>query len=382
MTYFALVLFVFEAISGFKAKLRFNRESRAAVLWLSLPIWFYLIVLFWTSNVSEGISFVVRSIPWLIIPLVLFVGKPFKKENEIEIFTRIYILASVAFSLISLIYIAIQVFNGEIVYNTSSYFSVMELRNTFDNVPVIHEHPIYGALIAGIALLFISIKGFNKQWINIVCSMILLIFVGISGSRGPILGLLAAYLVFIFGTFNFKKAFLLTLVLSLLLAGIIVVSPLKSRISEVFKTEKIYPEGLHFNSFNLRMGIYKCSWVLGKEVPIYGFGAGDVQYELNQCYASEFKTNAYKNAIYNTHNQFLFYWLAFGSIGFFLIILSYFKYLWRAKVFRNRRYMYFLIFFFVAFLFENILSRNTGILLFVMFNSLFYYQTYMKDDCS
>ena len=60
-------------------------------------------------------------------------------------------------------------------------------------------------------------------------------------------------------------------------------------------------EGLYFNSFNIRMAIYKCSCSIIKDELLIGHGAGDIEKKLTQCY-EEFNTIAFDVQRYNTHN--------------------------------------------------------------------------------
>ncbi|WP_435625852.1 hypothetical protein [Flagellimonas sp.] len=72
------------------------------------------------------------------------------------------------------------------------------------------------------------------------------------------------------------------------------------------------------------MGIYKCCYEIGQKMPWYGLGPGDVQDSLDLCYETNYDTNAFNEGIFNTHSQYLFYWLSFGLVGLFLMIGSYF----------------------------------------------------------
>ena len=127
------------------------------------------------------------------------------------------------------------------------------------------------------------------------------------------------------------------------------------------------------------MAIYNCSISIIKEAPVIGYGPGDVQKELNSCY-EKFNTQAFKKERYNSHNQYLDYLLSFGVIGFIIILYCFLYYLKMArKNPDNKVYFNFLILFYFTFLTENILVRNTGMVLFVTFNCLLAYPILEKQ---
>ena len=127
------------------------------------------------------------------------------------------------------------------------------------------------------------------------------------------------------------------------------------------------------------MAIYNCSLNAIPMAPLIGFGPADVQKALDNCY-TKYKTSAFNEVKYNSHNHFFDYILSFGFIGF-SIILYCFAYFIRVSFFEeNKQYFNFLILMYVSFLFENVLVRNTGIVLFVSFNSLFMYLTLIKKN--
>jgi hypothetical protein len=358
-----------------------KREKWIGLFWLSLPFTLNLLSFLGTDYSISGLSFVNRNLSFLIIPFVFFWTKPFKSELEINRFVKIYIYSSFFLAVIVLSYLTFQVFNGGITFDISSYSSMLEMRSKIDEIPIVHEHPIYLVLILGAALIFLFYNRLGNYWLNIMVAgtMILLIF--IASSRGPLLALVLVYCGIIWLNFRSKKKAAAVLFLFLTAIGITAYySPLKSRVLEVYDAKSYYPEGTQYNSFNLRMGIYKCSFEIARATPLLGFGSGNVQTLLDQCYADNFNTEAYRQIKYNTHNQFFFNWISFGPLGFSLILISYFIFLKRALRNKDMMYFFFLVFFIISFLTENILSRNTGIMIFVIFNSLFYYKTFLLRD--
>ena len=121
------------------------------------------------------------------------------------------------------------------------------------------------------------------------------------------------------------------------------------------------------NSTNVRFHIFKASIQLIKESPIYGYGIGDVQNELDKKYVS-MDLNLPRGK-FNSHNQYLFICLNSGLVGLLIFLCSMFYIV--AVAFLRKDYFFFgvVLFFLVAFLFENILSRQSGVILFSFLTS-------------
>jgi len=373
----SIVLFIIGCgVHFYKEKTPFNWPDKITVVkvvCLSLPFLLSIVSLIWTNNLNIGISFVERVLPLIIFPLIIFLLKPFGSKESITKFFKAYILSNAVLALIITVFaffnsLDISETSGEIAYG-------IDLRGRLETLPIVGEHPIYLSLLMGSALLFLLYNRFKNTWINTVLILLFLIVFFLSNSRGPMLALLVSIsVVLIYKKVNviYKILTFSTLILSVSL--LLMLTPMKSRLMEFVNTKHYYPIGQYYNSFNIRMGIYKCSYILTEKIDWYGLGPGDVQFALDDCYNKQFKTSAYKTGIFNTHNQYLFYWLSYGVFGILIILISYVFFYSYAFKLDNKLYIVFLTFMFTCFLFENILSRNTGIMLFSIFNTLFLFQ--------
>lgn len=290
----------------------------------SLPFILHLISLLWTQNVGDGLKALEKNLAFLIFPIVIFALKPFKNKIQFEILKRVYVIATFALTLLTLIYISFQ--TTEILNQKSAYYSNIFLRQCIDSVPIIGEHPIYFSLIIAVALLFLFYNRFSSNLINISFYLVFSLGIILASSRGVILALIVVSLSLIFQSKK-KRLHKLFVTLSLIM-GIVVIGfspPVKTRINEMIYSKNIYPEGVHFNSFNTRMAIYNCSFTLLKEVPLLGYAPADIQNELDECYL-KFDTSAFDKQKYNTHNQYLDYVLSFGILGclFLFLVLPYY----------------------------------------------------------
>ena len=349
-----------------------TRNLRKVVLEV-LPFCFlfilYIISLIWTQDLNRGLRYVEHALSFLIFPFVIFVLKPFQTQKQVFYFIRIFIVSAILFCLLIVINI---------------YFNVglqnYPLRERIAEVPLIGEHPIYFSLLLATGIILILFYPFERKWISSIFIMALSVGVFIAATRGVFFALLISVIVALFLLIKNRKriAFvLLGLVFSSIVA--IIASPLKERMQEFTDTVYMYPQGIHYNSFNLRMAIYKCSLTIIKEKPLIGYGPGDIQNELNNCYEM-FPTKAFGYRDYNTHNQYLHYLCAFGILGTIIVLGFFFFYVKLCFKYRDWGYFIFLLLFYLSFFTENILGRNTGIVVFAMFNCILAYNSHYLSN--
>ena len=348
------------------------------IFFYTTPFFFYIISLFWTENLSIGIKLIEKSLSFLIIPTVIYILKPFTTAIQIKTFNQIFIVSCILLVLLTGIFIVFKL--SGIIVNNNDYATIINLRNSIEMVPIIGEHPIYFSLIIALGLLLLNYNRFKTKLLNILFLLFLIVGLLIASSKGVITAVMVVSLLLIFQTIKNKKKALIAVVL--FFSGVSIItyfSPLKTRVEEITENTYEYPEGIHFNSINLRTAIYNCSFSLIIKSGLFGFAPGDVQQKLNECY-KKFKTDAFKEKDYNTHNQYLDYLLSFGSIGFLFILFVFYYYLKMAIKNKNTLYFNFLILFYISFLTENILVRNTGIVLFTIFNSLMAYSILIQQN--
>jgi O-antigen ligase len=140
------------------------------------------------------------------------------------------------------------------------------------------------------------------------------------------------------------------------------------RFKELYKKEN-YSNVLEFNSTSLRFGIYNCAIQKIKESPIFGYGLGDVQDELTKCY--EEKSELLTEIVYNSHNQYLSFFLSSGVFGFLTLLFTMFSILTTAFKRKNIILMSITLFFIIIMMFENILERQSGVIMFSFYICLF-----------
>ncbi|WP_179344642.1 O-antigen ligase family protein [Winogradskyella ursingii] len=372
MVSMAILIFIAGALCSFILNNKYKVISLKPIGFLIvfiLPFLLYVVSLLWAEDFHRGINFMSKTLAFFVIPVTIFILRPFTNTAQIKRFIQIFICSSVTSVLITAIFLLINIEN--ILNQHDSYWINIRLRESIELVPIIGEHVIYFSLLMATALILIFYNRFKKAWVNFTFILILIAGIALASSKGVILSLLAVGLIAIYQNIRSKKQALLVVVVSLIGFSVLVyISPIKSRINEIVESRYVYPQEEVYNSYNLRMAIYNCSFSLLEKTPLYGFSPADTQSRLNECY-TKFKTQAFDEFNYNTHNQYLDYFLSFGPFGLLLILISFSFFLRIAILNKDKEYFSFLILFYLVFLTENILIRNTGIVLFTTFNCLF-----------
>jgi hypothetical protein len=115
------------------------------------------------------------------------------------------------------------------------------------------------------------------------------------------------------------------------------------------------------------MGPLKCALEIIEKNWLLGVGTGDQTYEMTNCY---YRNGLDKLLQFNSHNQYLEYFMTFGITGLFLFLLC--LLLPMKLAFNLKFYLYFsfLLLFFLCNTTENMMSRNKGVVFYAFFNSL------------
>ncbi len=369
--YFALLLFAFfplipNAIKGLSVVLlgmaaMLNYTSKKPELKLFIGFSFlyflYLFSLFQTSNFDYAYKKLETSLSTLIIPFIFFILIPdFQLSDKLKkSFAKLFVFSTTLFAIISII---------AIWFDKTPYYDHLysdKFRNVTNELPFIGQHPIYASFFLAISLLFIVYLYLQtKKKTLFIPFLINLIFLFMLSSKGVIISLTFIAFFFIFFIVKIKWKTKIYLLITLFI-GISSIFLLNRRMQELFHLEtykKINPK--YSNSY--RVAINKCSLELIKKHWMLGYGFGDVQDELDACYAkNDFEIKA---RTHNSHNQYFDIWLKTGLLGF-LYLVGFIMYLLFISL-KRKKYLLFsiLILYSINFLFENMFSRQSGVILF------------------
>lgn len=346
------------------------------VLFLSSLFLIYLIGLPYSENLIRIDETLSTRISLLIVPISFGLIKTTERNFGIisfSIFNKLLMLVTTVYSIWILIYL----------YLLGVYNDTMNLSDAIAYISnemwIINQHPIYASIFICISILLTIISSLKEKTITtfllvlpFLIVMALTLF--ILARKGIIISFSFSFIVLVLYHLKkiaFKKLTLLLLVIFII--GFLTYTPIKNRFKEVFKIET-YTTINDKNSTSLRLGIYSCAIKKIMESPILGYGIGDVQLELNKCYSK--RSDVLTKKTYNSHNQYLSYFLSNGIFGFLVLLIVLLKKL-RDSIKQNNVFLLCMIVFFgISMLFENILERQSGVILFSFFFYLFSFYSF------
>ena len=88
----SILFFVVGSILGVdKTRMeKIKKNIKLAVLF-SIPFFMYIISLLWTDNFYLGLKSVEKTLSFFIIPACVFILRPFKSQNSVNFFYKMYI---------------------------------------------------------------------------------------------------------------------------------------------------------------------------------------------------------------------------------------------------------------------------------------------------
>jgi len=323
----------------------------------------FLISCFLSENLNEGFKKIETMLSLIGFPVACFwfLGNIKFDLLKIEtIFFKIFFVSNVVFSLVAL-YLLNFYRNPKFPSRDAAFF-----RNAISDIPFIGDHSIYISIFLALAIIM---GAFIYQRTNlslvvklgllfgqlIIVSLLMLLM-----SKGVIIALIISSTATFLVSQRISKKIVLGGILIIIITFILLPKQ-NNRFTELFHKESFEKVDLN-NSTSIRFNILKCSIKLVLEHPIFGYGLGDVQEELDSCYSSNGLKVA--NGRYNSHNQYLFVWLSSGILGL-IIFMIYLYYIFNIAI-KNKDYFLLnaLILFAITFLVENVLSRQSGVILF------------------
>lgn len=327
-----------------------------------------LISLLYTKNLYTGIKEIEGLIPIIYLSFAFLV---FSETNFEPDFLKKWFFYFNISNIIFLSFFTIYYFYSNKTISFNNIRAMLEL------LPLINIHPIYLSIVCVIAI--ISNYYYIKQIIPMICFLIInLLLLILTGCRVSILFvfLLIIYFGIISQIKNSLKIFTIIFFLILFATIFIINSDLSNKLIEI--TDKNTYTSFNKNSAtSVRVEIFRNSLDVAKQTNyINGNGIGDVRQLLINNYKL-YHPNL--NKFYNTHNQFLGVFLSTGIIGVICLISLFIILFHMAFKQRNNPLFIVLLYFLIMFLFENVMDRKNGILLF-LFSVFFIFNRFQKRD--
>lgn len=356
-----------------------KRKLKPEIWILTLPFWMFFLHELLTQD--NNFDSVLIHLPFLIFPL-LFAFKPSYITNNLKIKSLFVFQISVLLQ--CFIYVVIFLANNPI----SKFFYVT------NNIPFFREyvsgnylfeiHPTYFSsfLLVSFTISVFSLIKYKRTIFAFINVAIMIFFIFLFSSRMIILTLLLSILfavIYLILQKGLKQSILILLTGAVLLT--VLIYPARNVIGDRFKeikTEINKPIiGDYYNSTNTRMAILKCSFIVLKEVPFFGYG-DKLQEKLNNCYEENNNSNFYLKHTFNTHNYYINL-VAYGGWTFLLLFIGYLFYIYK-KINYSALAIVLLIQFLILNLTENYFSRHYGIVLFTYLTSMFIFNEKRKSE--
>lgn len=336
----------------------------------------FLSVLF-SEDKTRGLKKMETTLSLLTFPIIfyLLLGKSIVDFIKVKsFFLKTYYVSCLIFTSISFYLFEIYE-NSKYLTKDSNFFRIAILDNQY-----IGEHPIYVSIFIAIAIIF-GFSFFDKERkissTNILialaqCYLIILLLMLMS--KGIILSLFMVFIIKLLKQKIVTKIHVFSILL--ILTTFFVFIPSKNnRFKEIMDINS-YRKLDENNSTSIRFINYKCGLKSLIKSPIFGYGIGDVQDQMDLCYQEE-NINFPKKR-YNTHNQYIFIWLSSGIIGFLTFIGILFYFFKKSIQYKDEMMFSLLVLYSFAFLFENVLSRQSGVIFFCFILNYFLWNNLNK----
>ena len=349
----------------------------------SIYLLFCISFLFFNEKVGESKQVLETTLSILIIPIIFTILLPsYKFNNKLKfIFLKGFVVSTSIFAIVIIFYVLLD---SDTYYYSNWYIN--KVRTLIEKVPYIGLHPIYASVFSAISILFLfqimkikNIKFRRQNLLFILCFIINAFFLILLSSRGVIIALLLSFFIYTFLKIKRSRHKIYLIILFSVIMSLLF--QYNRRMKELINFQTYARVDSNFSN-SYRVQIYKCGYKLLHNNIITGYGVGNVQLKLNECYLE----NNAKQMVgkYNTHNQYLDITLKTGVLGLFLFLFFLIWNIRDAIKSKNNLLILIIIFYSIVFLTENILLRQSGVILFyfliLFLNKFIYVPEKISDD--
>lgn len=300
---------------------KFNVSKK--IILFTIPFWIiFFISIFWYSDFQD-LKPIKNSLLFLLFPII-FLNIP--KENFSNEKLNFYfdILKYVVF-IISISYFLAFFYFYDYEHLFQYKYNIPKFRDfIYYEIPFFRIHPTYFTSILIFTTAFSTLKIITeKKWSEIifVLTFITTCFALLAKLNMVFLVLMLVFLI-IFKFKIAKKYKILAIILLSIGSTIMIkyVPGVKNRFVEVVNSYNNPPEGMSYDSTNIRMAIFNCSKQIAKDNFLTGVGFTNTKNVILDCFKSNYDSEFYKNKKYLTHNYFMYILLSGGIFGllFFL----------------------------------------------------------------
>lgn len=362
---------------------------KETLILFALPVLYYswsVVGILYTENIQQGLTELTKRISFLFMPLAFITFRVHLTEESINNTLKAFLYGmaiSAFFSMVLGFYNSLHIIEGEITFRTAINDTSYQRGDSFFEQQTqggnyffgTHISPFFSNIIYYAIFLSFGIFGWftakpigNKLWLYFL-GLILFLVLFFCDSRGPLLSFLLTLLfasVLIFSRKRYGK-----FVIAFLISATVLVVALSPRISLLIKDFDTIRTHLNYESeesTSLRLILWEASLDVIKQNWIWGVGTGDADDEILQITKAT-NRHAYELGL-NAHNQYFQTFIAFGIVGFFLLMSLLLYPLVHAIKTNSRLFFFFIMIISFNMLFESLFQVFHGVQFFIFFYCL------------
>lgn len=340
--------------------------------WFLLPIFYILYFMGWFTAKTPYFGFLETKFSFLIFPTLFFLHN-YSATQRIKML-KIFVfglLVSGIFCLVHACYQSIGIQDGSLYFRANVLEgkgfieAILYGGNYFfgNHLSIFHQTVYYAIyLCSGIAILFFCPTTFGKKlrW-ALLLIFTLLIFLISNKASFIALGILCILRLATIKLSSFKRAIGLLLVFGVISVFILINPRAKEAVQKVVDGELVVDKNARYG-FTTRILTWDAALTLIKEKPIWGYGAGETQLNLNEVYRQKEYRHPLKEG-YNAHNLWLQTWLENGLSGLSLLVAIFILLIQKSIQYKEYQsfFLALLLVILVNTFFESIFNRFSGV---------------------
>ncbi len=372
-----LILFMLANLINGNYNFKKTRIQPKNILLFTLLYLIYGFSMFYTDNKALGWFSLEIKLSLFLLPIVVWFSN-FNYKNHLTLGLKWFLYGAILSGFLNFIDAGIQ------------YSSTADYTEFFYGKFSVFHHPSYIAMYFNLAIIIIYYHSFKPKKNLIIKARKAIIGVaffslqiGLLSSKSGLITMMLTHIVAItYWTIKHKyyfRSFATVLVLSLSLGLVYSYSTsFQNRVNELTSVLSA-KETSKTSSTGVRIYAWHTSIALLREHPLLGCGIGDASNALTASYKKQNLTKMVDKKI-NAHNQFLETGVAIGVLGLSILLLQ----LLLPLIFSIREnaylYAFFIILFILNLVTESMLETQSGIVFYVVFNTLFFAAFFQKKQ--
>jgi len=361
----AIITFIFSilVLLGIFLNKSNNRRKNGKFFFLNSSLFFVLLLTLFDGFDIQIVKDLERMLSLLVFPLLFFLISNIEENQKKQLFKiwKFTFVSSVFISFVCYLFIFYNYDNPKYPVLDSNF-----IRNSILDQSYFSRHPIYISIFFSISI-FILIDFLFKTRIKkyriialslIICNSILLILLS---AKMVLIALFTCCIIYFYKQLSLKKfSFLVSTLLGVICLFFILIPNNLNRFSNLLES-KLDENNKRYNSLYIHSKTISCASKIFSHNTLIGVGIENSDDLVNNCVREDFKYDSH--IIYNSHNQYLSFGLHSGIIGFLLLFYVIIQNL--IYSFKNNYLLFMtLVFFSIIFLSENVIERQSGVILF------------------